>query len=307
VWDPTPDRHAYNYTAPHGTLLRDGTLLVVGFRTDASDPLALMFNPETGGVCETEAILFRSSDYGRTWSAPQVLDLPGDGTVNAPAPIIELNNGRLFLACEKWKPWDDTRPLHIKGFGLFSDDGGRTWGDRAEFPSASDCEKMYSHTRYSKMLDGRVIGLQWTQSVADPDHDHDLHLVTADETATKWSPAQPTGIMAQTSWVAHLGEGVLAAAYTQRKGMQPGIVVSLSEDLGRSWNYDHDVLVWDAVGQEYLGAQHKPAYPASHENIAFGKPNLTRLPDGVLICSWWCTQACVTHIRYTRLNVMGEA
>ena len=62
-------------------------------------------------------------------------------------------------------------------------------------------------------------------------------------------------------------------------------------------------MVWDAVGQEFLGVSRKPNYPASHDNIAFGKPNTARLPGGDILSSWWCTQACVTHIRYARLSV----
>jgi hypothetical protein len=85
--------------------------------------------------------------------------------------------------------------------------------------------------------------------------------------------------------------------------MRPGIYVVLSEDEGETWDIEHQVNVWDAVGQEFLGVVHKPSYPASHDNIAFGKPNTTRLPDGEIISSWWCTQACVTHARFARLIV----
>ena len=80
-------------------------------------------------------------------------------------------------------------------------------------------------------------------------------------------------------------------------------MVAASGNGGRSWDLERQVIVWDAVGQEFLGVTHKPTYPSSHDNIAFGKPNLARLPGGDLIASWWCTQACVTHIRYARLAV----
>jgi hypothetical protein len=62
-------------------------------------------------------------------------------------------------------------------------------------------------------------------------------------------------------------------------------------------------MLWDAVGQEYLGCERVPDYPASHDNIAFGKPNLARMPGGSLLASWWCTQACITHIRFARLRI----
>ena len=161
---------------------------------------------------------------------------------------------------------------------------------------------MYSHSRYTHILDGRVAALQWTQAVGTAE-DLDLHFVISDETGKQWSEPRPTGIMGQTSWLADLGDGQLAAAYTQRTGMQPGISVVLSHDGGSTWDLENQVLVWDAVGQEFLGVAHRPSYPASHDNIAFGKPNLARLPGGDLICSWWCTQACVTHCRYALLTL----
>ena len=159
---------------------------------------------------------------------------------------------------------------------------------------------MFSHSRYTRMLDGRICALQWAQDIGG-DVNHDLHFVVSDQTGTKWSDPRPTGIQAQTSWVGDLGDGKLVVTYSVREGMKPGVMVALSEDEGKAWDLDNQVIVWDAVGQEYLGAQRRSSYPASHENIAFGKPNTAVLPCGVIIASWWCTQACVTQIRYARL------
>jgi hypothetical protein len=301
VWDPRDDQGPYSYTAPHATRLRDGILLLVARRWDRSDADQPIFNPETGGIQPGEHVLFRSTDDGRSWSKPELLALPGGGLADTPSQIIELNDARWFLACELWKGWEDTRPLHIKGFAVFSDDEGKTWTDVVDLPRAVD--KMYSHSRYTHLLDGRIAALQWTQDVGTA-QDLDLHFTVSDETGTRWSEPHPTGILGQTSWLADLGDGLLAAAYTSRKGMQPGIYVALSEDGGEAWDVENQVMVWDAVGQEFLGVEHKPSYPASHDNIAFGKPNLARLPNGELICSWWCTQACVTHTRWARLRAV---
>lgn len=301
VWDPRNDKAPYSYTAPHATRLKSGTMMLLARRWDASDPDRPVFNPETGGIRPGEHILFRSTDDGHTWSTPETLALPGGGLADTPSQIIELNDGRWFLACELWKDWDDTRPLHIKGFALFSDDEGKTWTGRVDLPGAAD-NKMYSHSRYTRMLDGRIAALQWTQEVGTA-KDLDLHLVISDETGTNWNEPRATGIRGQTSWLVDLGDGILAAAYTLRERLRPGICVVLSEDEGKTWDVENQVMVWDAVGQEFLGVMHKPSYPASHDNIAFGKPNAARLPGGDIICSWWCTQACVTHVRWARLCV----
>jgi hypothetical protein len=303
VRDPRRDETAYTYTAPHATRLRDGTLVLVAQRYRPDENEIHRFNPKTGGAKPSEAVLFQSTDVGRTWSEPSVLDLGNGPMIDTPSSVLELQDGRWFLACEVWKGWDDPSPAHIKGYAVFSSDRGRTWGGRVDFPSASDAARMYSHSRYTRMLDGRLGALQWTQSIGGQQN-FDLHLVTSDLSGREWSRPQPTGIPAQTSWVADLGGGALAAAYTLREGMHPGIMVALSADGGHTWDLERQVMVWDAVGQEFLGVTHKPTYPSSHDNVAFGKPNLARLPGGRLIASWWCTQACVTHIRYARLDVV---
>ena len=161
---------------------------------------------------------------------------------------------------------------------------------------------MYSHSRYVKMLDGRVGALQWTQKPGTAE-DFPAHITISNADVSAWSYPAPTNLMAQTCWIADLGDGLMAAAYTDREGMNPGINVVLSNDEGRTWDVENQVQVWDAVGQEYLGVDRVPEYPKSHDNIAFGKPNLARLNDGTLIASWWCTQASVTHCRFARLRV----
>lgn len=303
VWRPEDDDRPYSYSAPHCLRRRDGTLMLTAKRWDRSNPERPIFNPDTGGIARSEELLFTSTDTGRTWSPPSVLDLPETGgVIDIPSQLIELDNGRLWMPCEVWKTWDDTSPLHIKGFGLFSDDGGKKWIDRVDFPSAGDPEKMYSHSRYTKMLDGRIGALQWTQSIGGQEN-YNLHWVESNTDATEWTMPAPTSLPGQTSWAADLGDGLVAAVFSRREGAHPGVLAVLSHDGGLTWDTEHEVLVWDAVGQEFLGVEHKPEYPRSHDNIAFGKPGLARLDDGSVSATWWCTQACVTHVRCARLSV----
>ena len=303
VYDPSEDEIHCSFSAPHCTRLRDGTLLLTASRYDRSDPDRLMFNPETGGMVISEKILMRSKDGGRSWSHPKVLLLPVDGALDLPSQIIELSDGTLFLACEVWKSWADAEPLHIKGYVLFSEDGGCSWTEVMELPGNADSRRMYSHGRYTQMQDKRIMVLYWTQNIGASENHH-IHMSVSDISGRNWSAPAPTDIPGQTSWAADLGGSLVAAAYSSREGRNPGIRIVLSDDYGQTWDLDHQTTVWDAVGQEFLGTDHKPVYPASHDNIAFGKPNLVRLSDGSLICSWWCTQACVTHTRYAKLRVV---
>ena len=165
IWDPTAELPPYTYSAPHGTLLQDGSLVIVAHRYPATEENFFRFNLETGGAKTTETVLFRSQDGGRHWSAPQPLELGSERMLDTPSSVIEMEDGRWFLAFEQWKMWDDVSPLHIKGFALYSRDQGETWGEREDFPTASDPARMYSHSRYSRMLDGRICALQWTQNI----------------------------------------------------------------------------------------------------------------------------------------------
>ena len=304
VWDPSNNAPSnYSYTAPFISRLRSGAVIVLAKRLVAEHIDLAMFNPDTGGKKPSQLVLLQSEDNGNSWSPPALIDLPDGEVVSSHTSVIDLDDGRWMLCFERWKAWERTEALHIRGFAMFSGDRGKTWGQRVDFPSASDDEKMYSHSQYRRRRDGQIWALQWAQGIGGQTN-FDVHLVTADPTGRHWSDPRPTGIPGQTSCIADLGDGMAVAAYSKRESGKPGIMAVHSEDDGANWDLEHEVMVWDAVGQEFLGVAHKPTYPASHDNIAFGKPDTVTLPDGDIIVSWWCTQACVTHIRYARLRLV---
>lgn len=297
-----PGDEAYCYNAAEMRRLRDGQLVVVAVRRRALESELLEYNPDTGGWRDHDLFLIRSSDEGRSWSEPQLLDLPGVPVAVAPAPVVELANGQWFMAVETWKRWDDPSPVRPPEYGAISSDRGATWSGRIAYPWSGRKDRSYSHCQYQPARDGGVIGTVWTQS-ADEQENFDLHLVRSDPTATRWELPRPTGIMGQSSCIGDAGGGVYGLLYTERGQDKPGIRFVISRDAGATWDVKNEVVVWDAVGSEYFGSTHAPKYPASHDNIAFGKPNLLVLDDGTFLCSWWCTHKCVTQIRSARVKL----
>jgi hypothetical protein len=201
--------------------MANGDLILITRRWDSSDPELPIFNAETDGLRSGEVVTFRSNDERETWSPPEVLELPGAVQADTPSQIIELRNGRWLLACELWKAWADPTPLHLKGFVVFSDDEGKTWKDRINLRSADDPRKMFSHSRYTQMLDGRVAALQWTQEMGTG-KDFNLNFTISDESGNEWTYPVPTDLQAQTSWLADLGGRTLAAVYMRRGGERNG-------------------------------------------------------------------------------------
>ena len=109
VWDPREDGASRAYSAPFLSQMRDGALVLSAMRWDCSDPDRLMVNPETGAFLPVETILFRSQDNGRSWSAPQVIEMPGGIIAYLSGPVIEMPGGGWFLAFDLGKAYDDPR------------------------------------------------------------------------------------------------------------------------------------------------------------------------------------------------------
>jgi hypothetical protein len=108
----------------------------------------------------------------------------------------------------------------------------------------------------------------------------------------------------QTNDVADLGDGRFVGFFTVRESAQPGFRAVLSEDWGKTWDLDNQIVVWDASGRDRLGVSAPDSYPRSHDTIAFGAPTASRLLDGDVLVSFWCTEMSITHVRYARLRVV---
>lgn len=305
VWDTANDERRYTYSLGWITRLSDDSMVMAVFRNIQSEEEKIRHDPVTGGIPKEQYCLMHSTASGRTWTRPQLINFPPPGqhpALDLPSPIIDLVDGRWFLPCVIWKTKEDTTPLHIKCHGLFSSDRGKTWGNRVEFPSSSEKEKMYSHGRYIRMKDGRLCVLQWAQAIGGQT-DLGLHIEFGDPTGRKWTSPHPTGLPGQSSWIDEVGNGVMMAVYTCRSGARPGIYAALSEDEGKTWDKKNQLCLWDATGREFFGLDHPPRYPASHDNVAYGLPCAKTMPNGDIMAHWWCTAACITHTRCARLRV----
>lgn len=98
--DRAAESGAYTYTATHGSVRRDGTVVVVAARYPAREEEILRFNPQTGGLPANQTVLFRPANAGRTWSEPEVVPYDGPGVADAPSAVIELADGD--LRCVWW-------------------------------------------------------------------------------------------------------------------------------------------------------------------------------------------------------------
>jgi hypothetical protein len=95
----------------------------------------------------------------------------------------------------------------------------------------------------------------------------------------------------------------LFMVYTLRNAEHPGIMAVVSENEGKTWDCTHQIMVWDAAGKSHGGSAAGNLCLADMATYAFGKPQAILTSDGTILASFWCTEACVTHIRWCRIAV----
>lgn len=302
LYDGRDDDKPYAYSVTSLTRLRGGDLILSGVRVNRPTPDTPMCNDETGGVLEHEGVFFRSADGGKTWAGPTRMNAPLEPFLLPYDSVTELADGRWFVTADLMKRYDDPAPIHAYVGGLFSDNEGRDWGDAIPLAGGPKGDNTFWHTRVIQLFDGRLIGFPWTGDASGQKF-LTLHRVIGDPDGRTWSAPEPTGLLAQTNRPVDLGNGRLAIVMSVRESEHPGIYMALSEDFGATWDIDGQVQIWDAYGQDSIGAPRTESYPSSHDTIAFGAPDAIRLSDGDILAGFWAGQRGQMVCRWSRLRV----
>ncbi len=302
VYDGAGDETHYSYSATNITKLRDGTLVLTGLRVHRPEADMPVYNAVTRGSVRHESVWFRSSDRGRTWTGPRVIEKTDRPYLKAYGAVVELNDGRWLIPFDRGKVWDDPEPLHQYVVGLISSNRGETWHEQVRIAGGPDSERSFWHARVIKLNDDRLMAFAWTGD-REATRFLPLHRIVGDRDGRHWGRPQPVGIRGQTNHAVDLGNGRMAIVVTIRESDHPGIYVALSDDEGLHWRDASMVRIWDAYGQESLGVPRTETYPASHDHIAFGAPDAVRLYNGDIMTSFWCSQQGQIVCRWCRLRL----
>jgi hypothetical protein len=302
IHDPAGDDRSYSYHGPMITRVADGSLVVIATRWDRTDREKPLFNEQTGGIGAAQTLLYRSKDKGSTWSSPQIIDMPGNMYLTPSCGIIVLKDGRWMLSTDQWHGYDEPGPYRPRTVVIFSSHEGKTWGDPVTFGVNDTPHFGHWHGRINRLRNDQLFTLFWTANT-DTGEAMTHHHCTGSADGREWTVPAPTNIPGQTNWPVDLGNGQMAVIYTVRDTDPPGFFAAVSEDGGKKWDLDRQILVWDATGRDKIGISAPDHYPRSHDTISYGAPTATVLEDGDIFATFWCTEVAVTHIRYARLRV----
>jgi hypothetical protein len=289
------------YRGPQIAELPDGCLVMAATRYVADGrPL---YDPDTESLQRPEMLLFRSSDRGHSWSAPQIVqvDFPPDRyTAVCSGPLTILSPNRWMYPFETWKPYGFEGPPDQKAGALFSLDQGNSWGEQTIIADDATGRLHYWDQMHAVLPDGRIYNMLWTHFAGTHKDAKNHWSISSDEGRT-WTAPEPTNLRGQMCVPIALADGRVAAIYNFRHDPQ-GIHLALSRDL-KQFDTEHELVVFDAGAQTTLGPPAGETFVARKVNIAFGRPGGRRLADGTLLVYYWCTVDGVTQTRWARIQI----
>ncbi|HOM98976.1 MAG TPA: sialidase family protein [Acidobacteriota bacterium] len=281
------------------TSLGGNRLVAFGYRFCRRSADLPLGNPETGGLQDSEMILLRSFDGGRSWSNPEVIPRSFPDPVEASAPITVLSNGDWVSPIANFFNWEGNIHDSLHGRLIRSTDEGRTWEDTTITMRFSDPALTVWEQRLCEMEGGKVVVIAWNEDLKRnrllPNH-FALSLNHGRDFATP----QSTGIYGQASSVQALGDDLLLALHCLRRDTERPGIYGCIVDLRKGQ--------WDIVEQSVIWEPHVPIQPDKHfaqsfSYLKFGQPSAITLPDGTLMMVHWAIVDGQGKILYHRLRI----
>lgn len=251
---------------------------------------------ERYGEREGETLFCQSTDHGRTWSAPQLVPMPGH-RMEISHSIRPLASGRLLAP---GAILDSKERLGEAVVVAVSDDGGASWPHHRTVLSDPQGQLGYWEQKVDEIAPGTLMATAWTVTLGDY-HDQPNSFSLSHDHGWTWSPPSSTGIRGQTLSFLPLGGDRLLVLYNRRYGEQ-GIVMALVTFTETEWKVVADDLLYDA--RDFRDGPNKGATGVDElDSFQFGFPTAIKLNDGTILTTNWSVEQGVCGIRWTKLQV----
>ncbi len=253
-------------------------------------------NEENLGFVDTELLLLRSADAGKSWSTPDPLEPPLEGPAfELCAPIVELSDGTWLLATSTWRGWDGYEPNGMKMVVFRSTDEGRSWPEYFDV-MADTGGRIYWESKIVVLPDGRLLACAWTH---DEPRGRDLpnHYSLSEDRGRTWSRPMSTGLQGQTLTPLVLADGTILSVY--RRIDRLGLWAVRSRLDGAEWVNLDETPLW---GHSPDSASHPKGMVQTFQKLRFGAPCSLLMPDGRVYLAFWGYEECVSVVRWILLD-----
>ena len=249
------------------------------------------------GEARNEPVFCRSTDGGRTWSAPQVVPMPNNYALEISHGILPLASGRL-LAPSATLP--SKGRLGEQVLVAISDDGGSTWPKHAVAMEDPGKRLGYFEQKLAEVGPDRVIATCWTVTLGDVADRPDSYAISNDGGST-WGPPVSTDTNGQTISSTSLGGDRLLVLYNRRYGDQ-GVMMDLVTFTEDEWTVHYEGLMYDA-GAKRERPEEIDTGLDEFGGFEFGFPTALRLQEGTYVATHWCREGGKFGIRWTKLLI----
>ena len=265
-------------------VLRDGTLIALGYRFDRLDPEQPIAIAETDGALPGDDVVSFSSDDGHTWSEPAVIPRSTPELLEIPSRSVQLRSGDILATAGLFKMPDGSSPSGQFGPLLRSTDGGHTWDDRTHYFESPDRTVAAYESHLAEMQPGRIVAICWAFDIGAGRYLPNQVTVSHDNGHT-WSAPIDTGILAESANLLYLGGERLLSIHSHR-GRDVGLYVRLVDFTGDRWEVRDEKRIWgEGMGRQTKDGQSFFEFAGS---IRFGQGSLLRLASGEILASHWC-------------------
>ena len=267
----------------------DGTILAYGQRDHKK---------QSGGETvhhESEPVLCRSTDGGRSWSPPQLIPFQIPGPYEISNSIVVTEDGRWLAPAATFHAgrYGERVVLHE------SADQGETWPTMHTVFEDADAKIGYLEQKVIEYKPGRLLATAWVQDY-EADTDLQNRYSFSEDGGLSWDGPHSTGIQGQTMTPIGLGDDSFLILYNKRFGQQ-SVQMCLVRAAGASWDIEFEGTMYDGHSQLELTDE-----VSSQEQIGlirFGFPTAVRLDAETFLATHWCEEESVCGIRWTRLSL----
>lgn len=276
-------------------------VLMVANWVDSSDLSKPYYNPENESLKDTRIFVSFSEDEGESWSAPELMTIPG---VNDPVPLtgppLRLADGTILCQFEINKHDWDSAPWVHKSALVFSYDQGRTWTEVVKITEVEN--RYYWDQRPQVLADGRsILNFFWTLDGIRQEYIN-IHTSLSHDGGKTWSALRDTGIYGQPGQPVDLGDGRIATISIDRTA-SPVITIRTTSDLGTT--FDEPFVVFEKQNLQKQDSKNLSMNDAWNEMMAFsvGHPGLVKLNEKEMLAYYYAgDHTDFTFIEFVRIR-----
>ncbi len=266
-------------------------LLLYATWFDRSDPDRPLFDAETQGILHSRQLLAESRDDGTTWSDWREVTTPGLSGCSATGPVQQWSDGRLALAFESYKEFDDPAPATHGAWLMISSDGGKSFDAPILVARHPESRIYYWDQRVCQCNSGDdSIAMFWTHDLKE-ERDLTVHMSRFSVNEAQDAPVlTDTGITGQIAAPLMLPDGRLLAFVVDRSGPMT-MKLWQSSDGGQTWPAADALLVYEHNEQAALSQGNRDVDYAEYWDDmlqwSFGHPAIRLTAEGQVLLAFY--------------------